>query len=129
MSRCILIILLPALLFAAGRETRPRSRRWWLVSVAALVGAHVLDTASSYGRQEANPLLRRGAGGFDARSAGIKAGIVGGVLALQCLALRKAPEAHRTLAITNFAGSGAMAAIAARNWQSRRGAALPLPSP
>jgi hypothetical protein len=54
---------------------------------------------------------------------------VGGVLALQCLALRKAPEAHGTLAITNFAGSGAMAAIAARNWQSRRGAALPLPSP
>jgi hypothetical protein len=126
-SRCILIILLPALLFAAERETRPRSRRWWLASVAALVGAHVLDTASSYGRQEANPLLGRGAGGFDARSAGIKAGIVGGVLALQCLALRKAPEAHRSLAITNFAGSGAMSAIAARNWQSRRGASLTLP--
>ena len=128
MSRCILIILLPALLFAVDRETRPRSRRWWLVSVAALVGAHVLDTASSYGRQEANPLLRGGAGGFDARSAGIKAGIVGGVVALQCLALRKAPEAHRAFAITNFAGSGAMAAIAARNWQSRSGAALTLPS-
>ena len=127
-SRCILIILLPALLFAVDRETRPRSRRWWLVSVAALVGAHVLDTASSYGRQEANPLLRGGAGGFDARSAGIKAGIVGGVVALQCLALRKAPEAHRAFAITNFAGSGAMAAIAARNWQSRSGAALTLPS-
>lgn len=127
-NRCILIILLPALLFAAERETRPRGRRWWLVSVAALVGAHVLDTASSYGRREANPLLRTGAGGFDARSAGIKAGIVGGVVALQCLALRKAPEAHRTFAITNFAGSGAMSAIAARNWQSRRSAALTLPS-
>jgi hypothetical protein len=126
-SRCILIILLPALLFAVERETRPRGRRWWLVSVAALVGAHVLDTASSYGRREANLLLRTSAGRFNARSAGIKAGIVGGVLAVQYLALRKAPEAHGPLAITNFAGSGAMAAIAARNWQSRRGATLTLP--
>lgn len=127
MSRCFLIILLPALLFAAERESRPRSRRWWVASVAALLGAHAVDVASSYGRQETNPLLRSGSGRFDARSMGIKMGIVGGVLAVQCLALRKAPEAHRTLAITNFVGAGAMAAIAARNWQSRTNPSLTLP--
>lgn len=127
MLRCFLIILLPALLLAAERENRPRSRRWWLTSVAALVGANAADVASSYGRQEANPLLRSGAGRFNARSAGIKIGIVGGVLALQSFALRKAPEAHRTLAITNFAGAGAMAAIAAKNWQTRNNPSLTLP--
>jgi hypothetical protein len=127
-SRCILIILLPALLFAAGQGNRPRGRRWWLASVAALVGAHAADVASSYGRQEANPLLRMGSGRFDARSMGIKMGIVGGVVALQCLALRKMPEAHRSLAVTNLAGSGAMAALAARNWRTRTSTSLILPS-
>jgi hypothetical protein len=127
-SRCILIILLPALLFAVERENRPRNRRWWLASVAALVAAHASDVASSYGRQEANPLLRTGSGRFGAGSMGIKMGIVGGVVALQCLALGKAPEAHRNVAITNFAGSGAMGALAARNWRTRPSASMALPS-
>ena len=55
---------------------------------------------------------------FGPRAIGIKVGIVTSVLALQYLALRKAPRAPRSFTIVNFASAGALGAVAARNYRS-----------
>ena len=122
MRRCFTIILLSACLVpAAERANAPRGRRFWLASVAALVAAHAVDVHSSWGQPERNPLLQSGGRRFGGSSVGIKAGIVGAVVAVQCLALRRTPDAHRAFTVANLAGAGAMAGIAARNYATRQG--------
>jgi len=59
-----------------------------VASQVALAGASAADLASSWGGQEANPLLRGTDGRFGTRGAAVKFGIVGGIIALERLWLR-----------------------------------------
>lgn len=92
----------------------------WKLSAVALAGALAADTASSWGRPELNPLVRGQAGRFDGRSFGLKAGIAGGGLLAQYLLLRKAPQAEKAAAWTNFGAAGLLGAAAIRNHQANR---------
>lgn len=121
-------ILFVYLLFAmfAHAETRnlvehprpgTRPSKLWRFSVAALAASSAADAWSSYGRTEANPLLRSPGGTFSARALGIKAAIAGGGVAAQWLVMRKRPESANAAAITNFGMAGLFTGVAARNWR------------
>lgn len=90
----------------------------WRASVAALAVTNIMDAKSSWGKRELNPALAGSGGTFGARGALLKAGIVGGAVALQFLILRHGPSKSlcRALAAINFGGAGLVGSAAVRNW-------------
>gem|GEM_PF-3481402 len=86
-------------------------------SVAALIGAHAADLASSWGRPEVNPLLSPGAAGgrFGWQAATIKLSLAAGSLVIQRFVLRRRPDLQKTFALSNFIAAGAMGGVAIRN--------------
>jgi len=87
----------------------------WKVSAAALVAGQALDTASSWGKLEANPIL---GGTFGYRAVAIKGGMTGGLLALEYRAIHKHPRAWRIAIIANYVCAGILIGVAAKNWNS-----------
>jgi len=118
----ILLLALCAPPACQAQEKRPWKKRWW-VSVALVAAASVADVHSSRGLTEANPLLRNGRGGIDvARGAWMKSATVGGVVLLEALLLKKAPE-HRLekpFTLINTAAAGAVTFTAVRNYRIPR---------
>jgi hypothetical protein len=93
-----------------------RSKKLLVASFAALTAAEMADSASSWGKLESNPVL--GQSRFDASKAGVKLGMVSGVIGAQYLILRhRSPTAYKMVAAFNFASAGALGAIAYRNMQ------------
>lgn len=112
--RLVLIALLCLPVIAQDRDAR-----LYNASLVALVAANAVDIHSSWGHVEANPILgsRRQ---FDAQSAAIKGGIVGGLVLVQWAIARKNPGIKRKLARINFAVAGGVGAVAARNYHVTR---------
>jgi len=110
------IFLLPAV---AAADRPSRWRAVWRVSQALLAGADAADAASSWGKNEANPLVRAGQR-FSYGSLAIKLGALGGGLAAQHYILRKAPEQVPLFASANLAAAAMLAVVAGRNTQVPR---------
>ena len=94
----------------------------WRISAVSMAAGHTLDSVSSIGMREWNPLLRSPNGEFGSRGVAIKGGIVVGAILLQSIVLKRTPPnhwAHRAFTIINFSNAGTTAYIAARNWQRR----------
>lgn len=89
-----------------------RLYRW---SLAALTTANVMDGVSSVGLRETNPVLGRGS--FGPRSITLKGAIIGGVIAFEYVAKRKAAFTAKPLAYTNFAGAGVLTVVTVRNFK------------
>ena len=91
----------------------------WRVSVAALAAANIMDVQSSWGKRELNPALAGNGGTFGPRGALLKAGITGGVVALEFLVLRhgKSKNLSKALGAINFGDAGLTGALAGKNWQ------------
>jgi hypothetical protein len=87
----------------------------WRISVAALAAGSAADAWSSYGRVEANPLLRNPTGRFSAQSIGLKAAIAGGTVTAQWFMLRRHPGSAKVAAITNFGMAAVFGGVAVRN--------------
>lgn len=87
-------------------------------SMVALLAGSTADMVSSYGQPELNPILASN-GQFNAKSVGIKFGIVGGIAVGEVLLLHRHPEMTRTVEIVNFTGAGVTGGVAARNWRIR----------
>lgn len=97
-------------------EKRGPTKLWWS-SVAALTAAGALDAHSSWGKCcESNRLLANGDGTFSHRGAAIKAGVLGGQLALQRWVLKKSPSVGRLLSYVNFGSAAVLSAVAIRNY-------------
>ena len=111
----VFVLLVPAL---SGAE-QPKVRSWkklWVVSALAFTASTFLDAQSSVGGYERNPLLRDSRGQFSsARGVGYKSAAVGGVILMEALFARRHAEVYKWGALSNFAGSGAMAAAAVAN--------------
>jgi hypothetical protein len=110
------IFLLPAVSAADGPS---RWRAVWRLSQALLAGADAADAASSWGKNEANPLVRAGQR-FSYGSLAIKLGALGGGLAAQHYILRKAPEQVPLFACANLAAAAMLGVVAGRNMQVPR---------
>lgn len=98
-------------------QKQTKWKKAWAWSAAALMTSVALDTASSMGRQEMNPLLRGPMGQFNARSAALKFGIAGALLGSQYLLLKKHPEQAAWATTGNFAAAGLTSGIAVRNFR------------
>jgi hypothetical protein len=100
-----------------------RNKRYWkgvwIATWAAFVAVNILDTHSSAGRREANPLLRDSNGVFNGRKAVVvKSAAGGGFFALQAWLARRNPgENHyKTFAIATGAVTAGLGAVAVRNY-------------
>lgn len=88
-------------------------------SLLILATATAADTHSSWGKQEANPVLRRGT--FGPRQASLKIGLVAGAAAFEYAVLKRSRRRYeRPLAFTNFAVAGVTGAVAIRNYGVRK---------
>lgn len=98
-------------------DTQAAGKNLWRASVVAMAAANVMDAGSSWGKRELNPGLSGNNGRFGIQGAVLKLGMVGGVLALESLVLRRRPSArfYRGLAIVNFGGASVTGATAIRN--------------
>jgi len=85
----------------------------WEISTAALIASHALDSASSWGRPEANPLMGRT---FGPRGLGVKVAAVGGLVLVEHRTIRRYPGARRRFAVFNLVCTAAVSAVAIRNW-------------
>jgi hypothetical protein len=108
----IVAMLVLSMLTASARDHRQRN---WNISVAFFVGAQAMDTMSSRGAIERNPLLGRGE--FGGRQMMIKAGIAGGVILTERLIMRRHPDTRPFWTWTNYATGAAITSVAVRNWK------------
>jgi hypothetical protein len=105
------VLVLPAA-FAADRPSRWRAV--WRVSQAMLTGADAADAASSWGKTEANPLVRTGPR-FSYGSLAIKVAVLSGGLAAQHYILRKVPNKTPLFASANLAAAAMLGVVAEHN--------------
>jgi hypothetical protein len=91
-----------------------RDCRAW--STLSLVAAHALDTASSWGGVEANPVLNGGhPSRFGIKGMSLKFSLTGGYLGLQTIFMKKYHESRKAWCAANYAGAAAVGATAIRN--------------
>ncbi len=117
MLRTTLFLALFASLIAPAASSAERSSRWhrvYRVSQLLLAGGNAADVASSWGKNEANPLVRTGQR-FSYGSLAIKMGTLAGSLAVQHLVVRHHPAAVPFLASGNLAASAMLGVVAAHN--------------
>lgn len=102
---------------APGAQHPAPGRDLWRASVAAVAAANLMDAGSSWGKRELNPGLSGSNGRFGGQGAVLKLGMVGGVMGLEWLVLRRQPSAklRRRLAWVNFGSAGVTGAMAIRN--------------
>ena len=106
-------------------DTHMRHKRLlWLVSIPVFIAANVFDASSSWGKPEANRLLQGGGGRFDGRSAALKFGIAGGMIAgeYSIIHMLKRDPTSRSAALTasawsNFIGAGVLSGTAIHNYR------------
>lgn len=108
MKRCCLVALL-ACSIASAESRWGKVYRW---SVVAMAGATALDAASSWGRLEANPLLRGSRGRFGLQGILLKGAMMTGAVVVQ----RRLGH-HKAAAISNFATAGAFGGVAIYNFR------------
>ena len=122
MQRTVAFLLLLTVLLLPAASAADRPARWravWRVSQALLAGADAADAASSWGKIEANPLVRAGPR-FSYGSLAIKLGALSGGLAAQHYILRRAPEQTPLFASANLAAAAILGVVAGRNMQVPR---------
>jgi hypothetical protein len=112
LSTLILIACL-SLTARAQAPEQPRPGKLFWSSIAARAAAAAMDSASSQGKRERNPMFRNSEGRF---SAGKHAAINLGTMTASILIARKYPRAARVLTFINFSFAGMQAGVAARNF-------------
>jgi hypothetical protein len=104
------------------RESGNRERahgNWqkkWAISLAPLAGSQALDAASSYGLRELNPVLAQPDGRFGMKAVGIKFGVVGGLIGVEYLLVRKYPRSAKFFTVINWTTAGATTGLAIHNY-------------
>jgi hypothetical protein len=92
-------------------------RRQWAISLAPLFAGQALDSASSYGMRELNPLLASPDGGFGMKATGIKFGVIGALAGVEYLLVKKYPRSAKVFTIVNWTSAGATAGLAVHNYR------------
>jgi hypothetical protein len=88
----------------------------WAISLAPLVASEALDASSSYGLRELNPVLAQPDGRFGMKAAGIKFGVIGGLVGVEYLLVRKFPRSAKFFTVINWTTAGATTGLAIHNY-------------
>jgi hypothetical protein len=108
-------LLLSALLVISVAEAQDREDNSWKISLIPLVASQGLDTASSYGMRELNPILASSNGGFEMKAVAIKAGFTGAAVGVEWLIVRKFPRSARVISKINWISGIATTGFAIHN--------------
>jgi hypothetical protein len=84
------------------------------ISIGALLGGTAMDAVSSWGKSEANPLLRSANGTFGMRGLAIKGGLAGAMVAPELL-MHPDDATKKKLAIVNLVGASVFSAVVLHN--------------
>lgn len=109
----------------APTEFQKSRRRWkkaWIASWIAFAAVNALDTHSSLGRRELNPLFRDSNGRFAAgRATAVKGGVGAALFLWQLHQIRKNPEKnyYKPFTVVTGAAAGALGGIAAHNYAGK----------
>ena len=117
-----MVVFFLSFLLASSAPAAERPSRWrglWHVSQALLAGGEAADAASSWGKNEANPLVRAGQR-FSYGSMIIKLGTLSTGLAAQHYIVRHHPEYAPGMTLANFGAAGMLGVVAARNMRIPR---------
>lgn len=88
--------------------------RVWLASIFTVSAATSLDAATSWGKQEGNPLLASSNGTFGAKGVALKAGL-GFATILPQILMRKHKDLLLTFSMGNFVEAAIFAGVATHN--------------
>jgi hypothetical protein len=88
----------------------------WAISLAPLVASEALDAASSYGLRELNPVLAQPDGRFGMKAACVKFGVIGGLIGVEYLLVRKYPRSAKFFTVINWTTAGATTGLAIHNY-------------
>jgi hypothetical protein len=111
----IILGLFSAQAKAEDIQTYHSHGKLWKFSAVMLTAVTIADMQSSVGRQEANPLLASQSGQFSGQGVAIKGLVVGGVLGVQWIMLRRNPQASKYAAGANFAMAAITGAVVVHN--------------
>ena len=114
--RALLTSCLLGLVLCSSANAKGPWRKLWRVSQYVTIGVNVADSHSSWGRREANPILGER---FGTRAVAIKSGVIVAWLFIQRRTSRKGRN-YKAFAITNYAVSGTIGAIAIYNYRTGR---------
>jgi hypothetical protein len=102
-----------------GERSTSSNAKWhrqWAISLVPLFASQALDSASSYGMQELNPLLASPDGSFGMKATTIKFGVIGALAATEYYVVRKYPRSAKVFTIVNWTAAGATSALAIHNY-------------
>lgn len=92
-------------------------KRRWAFSIAPLVASQALDSASSYGMRELNPLLASPNGGFGMKATSVKFSTVAGLMGAEYLLVKKFPRSAKFFTVVNWTAAGATTGLAVHNYR------------
>jgi hypothetical protein len=95
------------------RRNLPASWKW---SLAPVLASQALDSTSSYGMRELNPILGGSDGRFGMQSVAIKLGVTGMLLGAEYLIVRAHPRAAQVFTKLNWAAAVVTFGVAAHNY-------------
>jgi hypothetical protein len=116
-TRGIAVLMFLAGLLMPSASAAERPSRWravWRMSQVLLAGAESADIASSWGKNEGNPLVRTGSR-FSYGSLAIKLGVLTGGITAQHFIVRKSPDQARLYAAGNLAATAVLSVVAVHN--------------
>lgn len=87
---------------SAHESVEQSALKSWKISLVPLIASQALDSASSYGMRELNPLLADPNGGFGMKATGIKLGVTGAAVAVEYLIVRKYPRSAGVISKLNW---------------------------
>jgi hypothetical protein len=114
MRKCIVILLFCSV-GMSGESLASQSKKLLVASFAAVTAAEVVDSASSWGKWESNPVF--GQSRFGIEKASVKIELGAAILTGQHLLLRRRSSftAFKAMAAINFASAGVLGGIAFHN--------------
>ena len=91
-------------------------RKRWMISLAPLVASQALDASSSWGLRELNPALAGSDGRFGMKAAGIKFGVIGGLVGVEYLLVKKFPASAKFFSVVNYSTAAITTGLAVHNY-------------
>lgn len=110
---------IPAAYPSVQNAAQDSGRHAWKRSLLPLIASQGLDAHSSWGMRELNPVLADRNGAFGMKAAGVKFGVVGALIGIEYLIVKKFPNSARVFSKMNWGGAILTTGFAVHNYSIR----------